>query len=182
MRLPGSIRRAHLKSVSHRPRSVPRCRAPIELLVTSGKSAQSDLSCLSTTAIDEPRELARMDCPPGLLVGPRRLLQDLSVGKSGAVPHSPTPSLVRLALVRLALSRKSESSRCLTSEALWPFILPHGQSVTKGLIRRGSDGEGRFNNPVPWCRGAAVRRQSQIPAGPVPDGSRSSHPFVVEGR
>ena len=45
-----------------------------ETLVSLGKSAHSYLGCLSTTAIDEPRELARMDCPPGLLVGPQRPL------------------------------------------------------------------------------------------------------------
>jgi len=68
---------------------------PIEPLVTSGKSAQSDLSCLSTTAIDEPRELARMDCPPGLLVGP------------GAIPSLPALSAAKPQVSLLSYERPS---------------------------------------------------------------------------
>src|SRR5690349_1226076 len=46
------------------------CRTPFVPLVALGKSAQSNLGCLALTAVGEPRELARMDCPPGLLAGP----------------------------------------------------------------------------------------------------------------
>lgn len=46
----------------------PSCRAPFVPLVPSCKSPHSGSGCRSTTAVDETRELARMDCPPGLLV------------------------------------------------------------------------------------------------------------------
>ena len=73
MMLWGSASQAHLTAHSHHQQCamLPRLtRSACHLR----KSAHSHLGCLSTTAIDEPRELARMDCPPGLLVGPQRPL------------------------------------------------------------------------------------------------------------
>jgi hypothetical protein len=45
--------------------SAPSCRASFEPLVTSGKSAQSHPSCLSTTAVDEARDWHGCTALPG---------------------------------------------------------------------------------------------------------------------
>jgi hypothetical protein len=44
-----------LRSGLDLPGRAPSCRAPFGLLVTSGQSGHSDLSCLTPTAVDEPR-------------------------------------------------------------------------------------------------------------------------------
>jgi len=168
---------APLKSDSYRLGRVPRCRASLEALVTFGKSAQAHPSCPSTTAVDEPRGLARMDCPPGLLVGRQRRLDALRGSKASnrlSFPALDTPSPVH--------AQKSGTGGCSTSKSRWQLPSPQGQSITKGLIRRGDGGQVHFNNSVPRRSWAATRGQFQPLPEPVPDRSRSSHPSSLESR
>ena len=101
-----------------------------ETLVSLGKSAHSYLGCLSTTAIDEPRELARMDCPPGLLVGPSAP----TVGScTGGVRNRPLFPPLILRSAPLARSRKSEPMPvALPPKRYGSSSRPTGKGLPKG--------------------------------------------------